>query len=131
MDLGTGSGVLAIAAAKLGWGPVSGYDHEQAALEAAAANADVNGISLELDRADLRRGLPDLGPTTVANLTAPVLLAVAAQMPPAAPPSTLICSGLLPSECDEVAEAFAAVGLRESERRADGDWSALLLRRAG
>ena len=43
-DLGTGSGVLAIAAAKLGWGPVTGYDHEPAAIEAARANADANGV---------------------------------------------------------------------------------------
>src|SRR6185503_14629571 len=39
VDLGTGSGVLAIAAAKLGWAPVRGYDHEAASIEAAAANA--------------------------------------------------------------------------------------------
>ena len=44
-DLGTGSGVLAIAAAKLGWGPVRGYDHEEAAIEAAAANAAANGVA--------------------------------------------------------------------------------------
>ena len=44
-DLGTGSGVLAIAAAKLGWSPVTGYDHESAAIEASAANATVNGVA--------------------------------------------------------------------------------------
>src|ERR1700710_2437662 len=44
-DLGTGSGVLAIAAAKLGWSPVTGYDHEQAAIEASAANATVNDVT--------------------------------------------------------------------------------------
>jgi ribosomal protein L11 methyltransferase len=148
-DLGTGSGVLAIAAAKLGWGPVRGYDHEQASIEAASANAATNGVAVELERVNLRDGLPDLASTVVANLTAPVLKVVAAQMvsdgggrgkgsrslpavatgtlPPT--PATLVCSGLLPAEQDEVAAAFAPVGLTEAERRTDGDWAALLLRR--
>ena len=79
-DLGTGSGVLAIAAAKLGWDPVHGYDHEQPALEAAAANAKANGIGLHLQRLNLREQLPELAPTVVANMTAPVLQAIAAQL---------------------------------------------------
>ena len=79
-DLGTGSGVLAIAAAKLGWNPVSGYDHEPAALEAAAANASANGVELTLQRLNLREHLPPLAPTVVANMTAPILLAVASQL---------------------------------------------------
>ena len=127
VDLGTGSGVLAIAAAKLGWAPVHGYDHEPAALEAAAANAEANGVSVELERINLRERLPGLAPTVVANMTAPILAAVAGQMQ--APPSVLVCSGLLPGELDEVAGAFAGAGLAEAERRRDGDWAALLLRR--
>jgi ribosomal protein L11 methyltransferase len=127
-DLGTGSGVLAIAAAKLGWGPVFGYDHEEAALEAAAANAAANGVEISFERLNLRASLPPLAPTVVANLTAPILLAVAAQLSAPAP-STLVCSGLLPAELDEVAAAFGdATNLEEAERRRDGDWAALLLR---
>jgi ribosomal protein L11 methyltransferase len=128
VDLGTGSGVLAIAAAKLGWAPVRGYDHEQAAIEAAATNAAANGVELELERLNLRDGLPDLAPTVVANMTAPILRALAGQLREPAP-ATLILSGLLPSELDEIAAAFAPTGLAESERRRDGDWAALLLRR--
>lgn len=148
-DLGTGSGVLAIAAAKLGWNPVRGYDHEPASIEAATANAAINGAAVELEQANLREGLPELAPTAVANLTAPVLEAVAAQLasdsrgreraprslPAVAPgsrppiPHTLVCSGLLPSELDDVVKAFAPVDLAEIERRQDGDWAALLLRR--
>jgi ribosomal protein L11 methyltransferase len=149
-DLGTGSGVLAIAAAKLGWVSVSGYDHEQSALEAAAGNAQANGVDLQLQRLNLREQLPELAPTVVANMTAPVLLAVAAQLgsdegspgkgrrslPAVAPPTlsrtphTLMCSGLLLPELDEVAAAFAPAGLSEVDRRRNGDWAALLLRRA-
>ncbi|HEU4393857.1 MAG TPA: 50S ribosomal protein L11 methyltransferase, partial [Solirubrobacterales bacterium] len=79
-DLGTGSGVLAIAAAKLGWGPVHAYDHEEPALEAAAANATANGVELQAERINLRQQLPTLAPVVVANLTAPILRAVADQM---------------------------------------------------
>jgi len=126
-DLGTGSGVLAIAAAKLGWAPVHAYDHEDAAIEAAATNAEANGVELKLERANLRDGLPELAPTVVANLTAPVLREIAAQLHEA--PRALILSGLLPEELDEISAAFAPAGLAEAERRQDGDWAALYLSR--
>jgi ribosomal protein L11 methyltransferase len=129
VDLGTGSGVLAIAAAKLGWDPVRGYDHETLALEAAAANAVANGVEVCLERVNLRETLPKLAPTVAANMTAPVLAAVAAQLDAANAPATMICSGLLPTELDSTAAAFAPCGLVESERRHDGDWAALLMRR--
>ncbi len=147
-DLGTGSGVLAIAAAKLGWGPVYGYDHEGPALEAAAANAAANGVDLQLERTNLRESLPPFGPTVLANMTAPILRAVASRLaadsesrgrvlrslpavaPEDPPPAlqTLVLSGLLPAELDDVSIAFAETGLVEIERRRDGDWAALLLR---
>jgi ribosomal protein L11 methyltransferase len=127
VDLGTGSGVLAIAAAKLGWEPVRGYDHEQSAIEAAATNATANEVEIGLERVNLRERLPEPAPTVVANMTAPVLRAVAAQLE--SPPETLICSGLLLAEQDEVAGIFAPLGLVEVDRRQDGDWAALLLRR--
>jgi ribosomal protein L11 methyltransferase len=145
-DLGTGSGVLAIAAAKLGWDPVSGYDHEAAAIEASAANAEANGVKATFEQRNLREELPELTPTVVANMTAPVLRDISkfgggqggrggtrrslpAVAPPSPSPSTLIASGLLPVELDDVAVAFAAWGLTERDRRVDGDWAALLLRR--
>jgi ribosomal protein L11 methyltransferase len=128
VDLGTGSGVLAIAAAQLGWSPVRGYDHEAGAIEAATANAAANGINLELQRMNLRETLPSLAPTVVANMTAPILKAVAAQLDEA--PHVLVCSGLLPGEQDEVAQAFSRTGLAATERRQEGDWAALLLRRS-
>ncbi|MGE5283244.1 MAG: 50S ribosomal protein L11 methyltransferase, partial [Chloroflexota bacterium] len=79
-DLGTGSGVLAIAAAKLGYSPVHGYDHEAPAIEAAAANAAANGVELQLERMNLREELPELSNTTVANMTAPILKEIAERM---------------------------------------------------
>lgn len=126
-DLGSGSGVLAIAAAKLGWAPVAGYDHERPALEASVANAAANGVELSLERVNLRERLPALAPVVVANMTAPILRAVAGQL--REPPAVLVCSGILPAELDEVAAAFGQAGLTESDRRREGDWAALLLRR--
>ncbi len=128
-DLGTGSGVLAIAAAKLGWAPVRGFDHEPAAIEAAAANAAANEVELELGQMNLRERLPDLAPTVIANMTAPILAAVASQLEEGEAPHTFVCSGLLLAELDETAAAFARAGLIEAERRLSGDWAALLLRR--
>ena len=58
-----------------------------------------------------------------------MLLAVAQRLAEVSVPRTLICSGVLPGECDAVSAAFAAAGLAEAERRRDGDWAALELRR--
>ncbi len=127
VDWGTGSGVLAIAAAKLGFGPVRGCDHEVAAVEAAAENARANGVGMEVARVNLRREPAPSEPTAVANLTAPILVAVAERLE--TPPEVLVASGMLHAEVDGVAEAFARTGLAEAERRARGDWSALLMTR--
>ncbi|HYU59220.1 MAG TPA: 50S ribosomal protein L11 methyltransferase [Solirubrobacterales bacterium] len=126
-DLGTGSGVLAIAAAKLGFDPVLACDHEETALEAAQANARANGVDLELRRVNLRTGPAPSAPTVLANLTGPVLREVARRLDH--PPDRLICSGLLASEADEIADAFGAHGLGERERVVSGDWAALVLAR--
>jgi ribosomal protein L11 methyltransferase len=125
VDLGTGSGVLAIAAAKLGFSPVIGCDHETAALEAARENAVANGVELVLERVNLRERPGPTAATMTANLTGPVLHEVAARL--AEGPRRLVCSGLLRREVDGIAAAFAVHGLAESERREDGDWAALLL----
>jgi ribosomal protein L11 methyltransferase len=129
-DWGTGSGVLAIAAAKLGFSPVVACDHERAALDAAAANASANSVELDTRRINLRERRPPLAPTVIANLTAPVLLAAAESLADA--PRTiesLICSGLLEDEVGEVAEAFRAIGLHPVETRRSGEWTALLMGR--
>jgi ribosomal protein L11 methyltransferase len=125
-DLGTGSGVLAICAAKLGWAPVRGYDHEPAALEAAAANAEANGVQVQLERVNLREELPPLPPAVIANLTAPLLTEVARRIAAAGrPPKALVCSGLLVAEADGVEAEFAGTGLRAQRRERSGDWAAI------
>src|SRR5436190_18088281 len=79
-DWGTGSGVLAIAAAKLGWSPVMGCDREEASLETAQANAEANGVELAVERIDVREQPPPVAPTVAADLTANLLVNCAEQL---------------------------------------------------
>jgi ribosomal protein L11 methyltransferase len=125
VDLGAGSGVLAIAAAKLGFRPVVACDRERAALDASAANARANGVDVQPLRLDLRTDPPPPAPSVVANLTTPILGEVARRLERV--PERLICSGVLASEADEVSDAFGARGLVARDRRRSGEWVALLL----
>lgn len=126
-DLGCGSGVLAIAAAKLGFGPVAAVDADRAAIDATVHNARANTVAIDhVARANLRDDPAPLAGTVVANLVRPLLLRVASLMP--APPRALIVSGLLEGEEDEVAAAFEP--LRERRRLTQRGWSAVLLERA-
>lgn len=124
VDVGCGSGVLAIAAAKLGWAPVTGLDHERESVAATAENARANGVDVAVRRFDLRAEAVPEAPTIVANLLRPLLLT----MRLAAPPRVLVASGLLAHEGDEVAAAMAAHGLREERRLEEAGWIALVLR---
>jgi ribosomal protein L11 methyltransferase len=128
-DWGTGSGVLGIAAAKLGWSPITGCDRELASLETARANAEANGVEMSIEHVDVREGPPPIAPSVVANLTGNLLKDCADQLTAAREaPARLVCSGMLGSEVDEVVAAFASTGLSESDRRIEGDWGGLLLR---
>jgi ribosomal protein L11 methyltransferase len=132
LDLGSGSGVLAIAAARLGWDPVVALDYDPASVEATVDNARVNGVAITVARHDLRVDPVATGRTVAANLLRPLLLTWASRLtaaPPAVVPETVIASGLLVGEADEVAGAFAALGLAEARRLESGEWAALLLTR--
>jgi ribosomal protein L11 methyltransferase len=132
IDLGSGSGVLAIAAATLGYGPVLALDHDQLSVIAAARNAAVNGVRLDVRRFDLRHDRwpiadPAASPVVLANLLRPLLLDLADRLEH--PPEHLIASGLLVEEAEEVSSAFARrLGMSERERRTCGDWAAVWLR---
>jgi ribosomal protein L11 methyltransferase len=123
-DLGCGSGVLAIAAARLGFRPVTAVDSQRTALEATLANAAANGVALDrVRRLDLRERPAPAADTLVANLTRPLLLRLAGLI--ADRPRVLVVSGILDGEADEAAAAFAP--LRERRRLSAAGWSALLL----
>ena len=124
-DCGCGSGVLSIAAAKLGFGPVRAYDFDRAAIAATERNARENGVELAaVERVDLRTAPAPAADTVVANLMRPLLLQIARRD---ARPERLIASGLLEEEADEVAAAFAP--LTERRRLSLAGWAALLLTR--
>ena len=126
-DWGCGSGVLALAAARLGFDPVLACDVERESVAATRAAAEANGVSVEVSRCDLRRAPGPWAPTVTANLVRPLLLEVAARMERA--PERLIAAGLEDGEAEEVVAAFARRGLSLASRR-DGDgWSAILLTR--
>jgi ribosomal protein L11 methyltransferase len=126
VDMGCGSGVLAIAAARLGFEPVTALDSDRGAIEATLLNARDNGVALErVERIDLRREPAPDADAIAANLMRPLLLRVAELM--RRPPRALVASGLLDHEADEVAAAFA--GLRETRRLSDRGWTAVLLER--
>jgi ribosomal protein L11 methyltransferase len=130
MDLGCGSGVLSIAAAKLGWSPVAGVDHERESVAATLDNAAVNGVAVAARRLDLLRDGPvPTAPTVAANLVRPLLAAVATAGFDGEPPRTLVLSGLLHAEAGPIAAAYARFGLREHARRHSGEWAALTLTR--
>ena len=135
LDVGAGSGVLAIAAAKLGYRPVLALDNDRESVSAIGANAAVNGVAIEARRFDLRtQALPSaagdgrsLGdPVVLANLLRPLLLDLSRTIERA--PAHLIASGLLRGEADEVSRSFAeSLRMRERERREHGEWAALWL----
>lgn len=123
-DLGCGSGVLAIAAARLGFSPIEALDADRLAIDATNANARDNGVAIDVvRRANLREEPPPAADVVVANLMRPLLLRVAELM--GHRPSALIVSGLLDHEADEVAAAFHP--LAERRRLSEAGWSALLL----
>jgi ribosomal protein L11 methyltransferase len=134
LDVGTGSGVLAIAAARLGFGPVVGVDNEPESVAAARENAKVNGVALEARGLDLRRErLPTVdgmaAPTVLANLLKPLLLDLARSIERA--PEDLIAGGLLTEQVDEVEGAFKeSLNMHVHRRRASGEWAAVWLRAA-
>jgi ribosomal protein L11 methyltransferase len=129
-DVGTGSGVLAIAARRLGHDPVWALDADPLAVDATIRNARANGVSLRVARRTLGRDPLPAAPAVLANLTSG-LLGTLAEALAGRPPARAILSGLRPAEADGVLAAWAALGLREVDRREADDWVALLVARDG
>ena len=133
LDLGTGSGILAIAAARLGVGEVLACDSDPDAIAAAEANARRNGVG---DR--VRAVVDDVAtlaappaPLVLANLLAAAHRAFAARYTALVTPGgVLVAGGLLDAEADDVAAALAAHGFRREAARSLEGWTSLALRHA-
>ncbi|ABS24485.1 ribosomal protein L11 methyltransferase [Anaeromyxobacter sp. Fw109-5] len=129
LDVGTGSGLLAIAAAKLGAGRVAANDNDPVAVAVARENADRNGAALELTGAAVGEiaGTFDL---VVANILANTLVELAPDVAArVAPGGTVLLAGILTPQEDEVRAAYVAQGLRPALERRDAEWSLLTLER--
>jgi len=133
LDVGCGSGILAIAALKLGAGPAIGLDTDPIAIEATLANARRNALTrrIRVRPGSLPSGEPAFD-VVLANLIAGVLVQLAAGLrDELRPGGTLLASGIFVDRETEVRGAFEAVGLRVSGRDVDGEWVALeAIRRA-
>lgn len=130
LDMGCGSGILSIAAAKLGFAGVKGFDNDPDAVEAARENAHENGASVEYSHYALGGGgaRPEPADAAAANILGPVLAEHAAEITSLAR-RRLAISGILSEIYDGVLAAFRGLGWRELERIADGEWTSGLLTR--
>jgi len=156
LDMGCGSGILSIAAAKLGCSPVCGFDIDEDAVRASRENAALNGVDVEYrlfalgrgavtldDTIEASKGLyPDLAlqgadsganaapfppaDIVVANILGPLLIAFADEIASYAK-ETLVVSGILAELYPEVLSAFEARGFAEVSRKTFGEWTTGLL----
>jgi ribosomal protein L11 methyltransferase len=131
-DLGCGLGTLAIAAARLGWAPVVAVDRMDGAVSAARANGARNGVDVDWRVADLEADAVPLAELLLVNAPPPVHERVAAALreDAGARPRHVIASGVVPSELDSVARAYAAAGWSIAAAREEDGWSAALLETA-
>ena len=152
LDMGCGSGILSIAAAKLGFSPVAGFDIDEDAVNASRENAALNGVSVDyrlfalgkgavtldesieaakgvypdlaLQGRDVGSGAAPFAPVdfVVANILGPLLIAFADEIAGYAK-KTLIVSGILSELYPEVLAAFQSRGFREVSRKTIGEWT--------
>lgn len=131
LDVGTGSGLLAIAARKLGASLVIGTDNDPVAVRVARENAALNGVDLTFDERDVAAQPGPFG-LVLANILANTLCELAAPIAAQlAPGGVVLLSGILTPQEEEVRSAYLAAGLRPlpgGDRR-DGEWSLLAMER--
>ena len=131
LDMGCGSGILSIAAAKLGCRPVRGFDVDNEAVEASVANAAANGVEVEFFRYGLgARVKRDLGAAdlVVANILGPLLIRFSGEIAPCAS-RDLVVSGILTELYPDVLAAYGERGFSEVSRKTLGEWTTGHLRR--
>lgn len=140
LDLGCGSGILALAAVKLGCARVLALDVEPVAVDATRANAARNGVVQQISAAlgslgdawPLAESPLSLADLVVANISAGMLADLAEPIAAALRPGgVFIGGGIIGERLDEVLVALAASGLSSGQIRSDGDWRAVIARRPG
>jgi ribosomal protein L11 methyltransferase len=133
LDVGCGSGILAIAAVKLGAADALGVDTDQIAIESTLSNAGRNRLARRIRArvGSLPSGEPPFD-VVLANLIAGLLVPLAGDLhDELRPGGTLLASGIFIDREGEVRSAFEAAGLVVTEHSAEGDWVAITATRPG
>ncbi len=122
LDMGAGSGLLAIAAGKLGASNILAIDNDPLAVEACDTNAAINTVELASRLDDT----PPAGPfeLVVANILAGPLIEMAPKLA-AASGRNLVLSGLLTTQIDDVRHAYEAAGMHYLRHDCEGEWASL------
>lgn len=132
VDVGTGSGILAISAEKLGFGPVFAFDNDPLAVTAARSNAEENGVEVRVEHTDLGEAPPAWfdDATILANLTLEPVLALVSQLALRGSRfRRLLVSGILSGDQEATVGAAAAEsGLRVGRRVYETEWVSMDLR---
>jgi ribosomal protein L11 methyltransferase len=126
-DLGCGSGVVAIAAARLGWEPVYGIDFDERSVGATERNAERNGVAVRAVLADLSEIPAPPANTLVANIPLAIHEHVAGSLSPGT--AQVIASGITSTQEAAASAAYGRAGLVPRDRRVGGGWAALWLAR--
>jgi ribosomal protein L11 methyltransferase len=134
LDVGTGSGILAIAAARTGASSVLAIDIDQVAVEATKANAALNGFEnlISARQGSLPLAEPRQFHLVLANIISGVLIDLASELAAVLwPGGRLLAGGVFHERESDVRQAFESAGLRIIGRRVDGDWRSLEATRGG
>jgi len=124
LDMGCGSGILAIGAKLLGFGDVRGFDNDPDCMRVSEENAALNGVSIPFALDDLAHAHPPAD-IVVANILAPVLIQFAPQVAAslaAVPRARLVVSGILDEQYAAVRTAYEAQGLRQLDTLLIENW---------
>lgn len=135
LDLGTGSGILGIAAAKSGASKVKLSDYDAAAIDNAVENVELNNVQSIAEcvvEDAFKAEFKDDYDVILANLTADILSKLVRKISDALKPNgRLIISGILSDRMDNLKKAFAEVGLEVVQTEVRGEWSGALLKKYG
>ncbi len=132
IDVGCGSGILGIAAVRLGAKKAYLSDIDPVAVDSATHNATLNGVgdAVEVVLSDLLAGNEAVADVIVANITAEVLTLLASSIPAYLKPGgVLILSGILNDRVEKVKEAYELQGLSVEKECSRGEWHAIVFRR--
>ncbi|MCS7173972.1 MAG: 50S ribosomal protein L11 methyltransferase [Armatimonadetes bacterium] len=132
LDLGTGSGILAVAAAKLGARRVVAVDNDPVACAVAAENARHNRVAVEVRCADLLRGSEERVDVLVMNISAEAVAAVLPEIPShLSRNGVFIASGFVETDVPGILEGAGRFGLQLDHLLAQAEWRALVFLKSG